>query len=70
MSNELPDNGMISKILFLTGWALNFTGWISEADLVLSFVLKITSLISFVIFLILNIPKVKSVLKKEDIERD
>lgn len=59
------ENTMLSKILFILGWTLNLGGWINEADLILSFVLKITSLISFGIFLIINYPKVKKVLKGE-----
>ena len=65
MQHEISDNTMFSKILFVLGVSLNFSGWITEADIILSFVLKLTSLISFVIFLILNIPKVKKVLKGE-----
>jgi len=57
------ENTMLSKILFILGWVLNLGGWINEADLILSFILKITSLISFVIFLIINYPKVKKALK-------
>ena len=63
MNQDFTQNTMISKILFILGWVLNFSGWIAEADLILSFVLKITSLISFVIFLIINLPKVKRVLR-------
>ena len=65
MQHEISDNTMFSKILFVLGMGLNFTGWITEADLILSFVLKLTSLVSFIIFLIINLPKVKKVLKGE-----
>ena len=65
MSEEITTNGMFSKFLFIIGWVLNFSGWITEADLILSFILKITSLISFVIFLIINFPKIKEASKNE-----
>ena len=65
MSEEITANSMFSKFLFVIGWVLNFSGWITEADLILSFILKITSLISFVIFLIINFPKIKEALKNE-----
>jgi len=65
MSEEITANSMFSKFLFVIGWVLNFSGWITEADLILSFILKITSLISFVIFLIINLPKIKEALKNE-----
>ena len=65
MSEEITANSMFSKFLFVIGWVLNFSGWITEADLILSFILKITSLISFVIFLIINLLKIKEALKNE-----
>lgn len=58
-----PKTNLILLILgFMTKWAANM----EEIDLILGIVLKVTSLISFVIFVILNFSKLKKILKGED----
>lgn len=61
-----PSSGKLGYILIILGFVTKWAANIEDIDLILGVVLKITSLISFIIFVILNFKKVKKILRGED----